>query len=256
MHKLNHYSWPVLLWVLVCCTVFPAPLTANDEPRQIFRDGESPAWLRAVGTLIVPGIRYENGYRRHHTERCSATLISDRAGTATDIIVSAWHCVDYYDDLSQVIRFELASADGTYTVIPARLLNDGGSIDADWAILRLARPVTATVAPSLQPLAAPVQLESSLVMAGFSRDKGLGAGGSHLTYDSNCRVTALFRDHTDSNCRAHKGASGGAVIQVSEQGKPSFAGVISQGDGESLSRFIPVSVFKQALRYHLGQRDS
>ncbi len=229
--------------------VQPAP----NDPRRPYRQGDSPDWLRAVGTLIVPGSRREDGYQRHHIERCSATLVGRRTGAPADLIVSAWHCVDYYDDLSKAIAFELSSASGEGTVIDARLLSDGGGINADWAILRLAEPVAASFAPALLPDADTPALDSPLIMAGFSRDPGLGANGSQLTYDPQCRVTARFKHYSDSDCRAHKGASGGAVIALSSNGSPTLAGVISQGDGAGLSRFIPLSAFRSSLRRHLRQ---
>lgn len=244
----------VLLLVLLPAFLVSAGAAAGKpdtpDPRLTYREGASPAWLRAVGRLVVPGIRYEDGRRRHHTERCSATLVNTHRGAPADIILTAWHCLEYYEDLSQRILFLLPVAGGTTLEIEAYRLADGGGMEADWAILRLHRPVTTGQAPSLVP-AALADPALDLVMAGFSRDPGTGRGGTLLSYDPACRITGRSGDYTDSDCRAHKGASGGAVIQVSQGGEPRLAGVISQGDGEGLSRFLPVAAFRSALRRQL-----
>ncbi|TXS95470.1 S1 family peptidase [Parahaliea maris] len=230
-----------------------ALLAAEDDndPRQTFQAGVSPDWLRAVGRLTVPGIRYEEGRRRHHTERCSATLVRGASDRAADTIVTAWHCVEYYEDLSQRILFQVVDADDQPVEIEARQVADGGDIDADWAILKLQRPVPRGEAPALEVGA--VADKEPLLMAGYSRDTGLGKGGTRLTYDPQCRVTGgePGSGYTDSDCKAYKGASGGAVIQLSRDGTPSLAGVISQGDGDGLSRYIPVGIFRSALLPHL-----
>jgi Trypsin-like peptidase domain len=234
----------------------PNPDGAGTDPRQTYREGESPAWLRAVGRLEVPGIRYEDGRRRHHTERCSATLVGTGADRPADTIVTAWHCLEYYEDLSQRIEFTLATAGGELLTIEATRLEDGGGMGGDWAILRLRRAVAPREAPALSTRSAGIGadapvLGAPLLMAGFSRDEGLGQGGTLLSYDAACRITGRGDDYADSDCRAHKGASGGAVIELDEGGEPRFSGVISQGDGAGLSRFVPVAVFRGALAAQL-----
>lgn len=241
---------------LAFATAFAAAYTAGSDieqpaadPRQAYREGHSPAWLRAVGRLVVPGIRYENGRRRHHTERCSATLVG--TGGPAETIVTAWHCLEYYEDLSQRIVFQLATSAGDTLEIEATRLADGGGMDADWAILRLHRPVRGTQAPALAPRTSGADPTLDVVMAGFSRDEGIGQRGSLLSYDPACRITGRRNSYMDSDCRAHKGASGGAVIQLTAGGVPQLAGVISQGDGAGLSRFIPVATFRTSLRAQL-----
>ncbi|MDP4918196.1 MAG: hypothetical protein NWR12_10785, partial [Haliea sp.] len=51
-----------------------------------------------------------------------------------------------------------------------------------------------------------------------------------------------------TNCTAHKGASGGAVIQLGAQGEPLLSGIISEGDGAQDSRFVPVAVMRAAAQ--------
>lgn len=238
-----------LLFLLLPAAATPAAAQGSTDPRQPFQAGVSPDWLRAVGRLTVPGIRYEDGRRRHHTERCSATLVRGKSDRQADTIVTAWHCVEYYEDLSQRILFRVLDADSRPLEIEARRIADGGDIDADWAILKLQRPVTRGEVPALEVGA--VAQQETLLMAGYSRDTGLGAGGRQLTYDPQCRVTNREPGYTDSDCKAYKGASGGAVIQLAGDGSPLLAGVISQGDGERLSRYIPIGMFRAALLANL-----
>lgn len=230
-----------LLWLLLATAA-----TASADSRLRFSQA-SPDWLRAVGQLVVPGIRLENGYARHHTERCSATLVASPGATHATVIISAWHCLEFYRDLSKRITFTLLPAGPEPLVIEAVRYADGGSMAGDWAVLRLRQPVALDQVPAL--LLHPQQADPALpvVMAGYSRDRGTGAHGKALSYDPACRITAADRRSGDSDCRAFKGASGGAVVQLTETGTPLLSGVISEGNSVDYSRYVPVSVFRQAL---------
>lgn len=240
-----------LILALVFMTALAVPL-ANDahaDDRLVY-DGSSPLWLAAVGRLQVPGSRYADGRREHFIEDCSATLVQRRGQRRANTVLTAWHCLEKYSDLSKPIRFVLATVAGQSLRLEAYVLGDGGSIDADWALLRLHRPVPGELAVALAVDTNPVDAGRDIVMAGFSRDPGLGAGGTHLTYDPACRVT---QDHSGANasatdCYAHKGASGGPVIQLDKRGLPAVYGVISEGDGEGFSTFVPTSAFRRAVR--------
>ncbi len=224
-----------------------ASIAGANEDSRLRYSPTSPDWLRAVGQLAVPGIRLEDGYARHHTERCSATLVAVPGATHASVIISAWHCLEFYRDLSQRITFTLLPAGPEPLVIEAVRYADGGSMAGDWAVLRLRQPVALAQVPALQ--LHPDQADPALpvVMAGYSRDAGAGAHGDELSYDPACRITASDRRSGDSDCRAFKGASGGAVIQLAETGTPLLSGVISEGNSVDYSRYVPVSVFRQAL---------
>lgn len=252
MRAISVVQWLALALAL---TVPDAP-RASPDPRQHFSAEHSPPWLSAIGRLLVPGIRYESGYRRHHTERCSATLVSAPGAARAEHVVTAWHCLEYYEDLSQRILFSLTDAQGQTLEIEARRLEQGGSMDADWAILSLNRAISRQQAPALSPLPGPIDATRTLVMAGFSRDAGRGMGGRVLSYDPACAITHRDREDMGSDCRAHKGASGGAVVQLGNAGEPWFSGVISRGDGGAISEFVPVRRFRQALLRHLGRPAS
>ena len=239
---------PALLLLLLAT----AAGASGDDSRLRYSQ-TSPDWLRAVGQLTVPGIRLENGHARHHTERCSATLVAAPGASHATVIISAWHCLEFYRDLSQRITFTLLSASVEPRVIEAVRYADGGSMAADWAVLRLRQPVAMADVPALQLHPQQADPGRPVVMAGYSRDEGTGAHGAELSYDPACRITAADRRSGDSDCRAFKGASGGAVVQLTETGEPLLSGVISEGNSVNYSRYVPISVFRQALPPELAR---
>jgi V8-like Glu-specific endopeptidase len=210
--------------------------TAQAEPRQLYVE-DSPAWLAAVGTLTVPGHRFEEGEQLHHRENCSATLI------APQTILTAWHCLEYYRDLSQQIVFSLPYQPQQPSWL-ARRLADGAGMTADWALLRLERPVKNVVPVAVRSR---WQEPSSnhISIAGYSRDAALGAGGDNLTWQAQCMITEDEDYRVATDCEAYKGASGGPVIRENK-----IVGVISAGDGEGLTYFAPSKAFMSAVRRH------
>jgi Trypsin-like peptidase domain len=220
------------------------------DPREVF-SRDSPAWLLAVGKLQVPGQRYSDGHASHHTEDCSATLVTRPGRKRADTIITAWHCLEWYGDLSKPIVFTLVSLSGETLRHEAYRLGDGGGMHADWAILRLRSTVPETDVAALQIHPQVPDHELPVTMAGFSGDPGKGKDGMVLTFDPNCAITAQDRNLGDTNCMAFKGASGGAVVQLSSAGEPRMCGVISQGNGEGRSTFVPVSTFRNALELYL-----
>lgn len=201
----------------------------------------SPAWLQAVGRLTVPGYRYKNGERRHHEQHCTATLVSK------DVILSGWHCLEHYTDLSQTIVFTLPNA-AANTVRSARRMADGGGMHADWSLLKLNEPVSAGIAAAV-----PVSFVSvatagtqALTLAGYSRDKGMGKTGRRLTYHADCAILREESYRVATNCAAFKGSSGGPVVH-----DYAIIGVVSAGDSERLSFFTPSSSFLSAVKRYL-----
>lgn len=228
---------------------------ANSNPpptdnRQVFGP-ESPTWLRAVGKLQVPGHKYRDGRRAHHREDCSATLVARPASTKADTIVTAWHCLEFYRDLSKPITFTLMPGSEQHSTREAYRLADGGGMHADWAILRLYEAVSLRDIPAIRVHPERADADRTIAMAGYSRDSGLGNYGEQLTFDPDCAITHQSRFRSDSDCTAHKGSSGGAVIQLSALGEPRLCGVISQGDSARLSTFVPVSGFRNAINQYL-----
>jgi hypothetical protein len=111
---------------------------ASTEPRQSY-SSEAPVWLHSVGKLTVPGYRMNSGRRLQQFENCSATLV------AADRVITAWHCLEYYRDLSRDILFPLPHRQQDAPHRAVRLA-DGGGITDDWALLKLDRPIPTTVA--------------------------------------------------------------------------------------------------------------
>jgi hypothetical protein len=227
---------------------------APAESREVF-GLDAPRWLLAVGKLQVPGNRFRDGRRTHLLEDCSATLLSGSPGSKADIIVTAWHCLADYRDVSKAITFTLPPREGDEQeqVRQAYRLADGGGMHADWAILRLYHPITDRALGPLGVHPGRADPDQAIIMAGYSRDSGMGKYGDRLTFDPACRITGQFERTSDSNCQAHKGASGGPVVQLSDSGRAQLSGVISTGDGAGYSTFVPVEVFRHAIIRYLGR---
>ena len=215
-------------WCLVVLAACNQDLHADD--REVY-DGGAPSWLQAVARLQVPGSRVLEGARQHYIEDCSATLVVGRKGARANTVITAWHCLEYYRDLSRPLTLQFSNG---YSGEAYRVA-DGGSMDADWAILKLYRPIPPATVEALLPQQEPADPARSITMAGFSRDPGLGQGGTRLTYDRNCSILSQDARSGHTDCNAYKGASGGAVIQLNEDGAARLTGVISSGDSEKQS---------------------
>ena len=241
-------------WVLLLAAatlLAPPALAGPDEDSRQVRTASSPAWLAAVGRLQVPGSKFSEGRRRHHREDCSATLVASRPGDRSDTIITAWHCLEFYHDLSKPIRFLLPGEAMTGPGREAYRVADGGGMRADWAILRLHSAIPRQLAQAVLIDGDPADPLRPISMAGYSRDEGLGAGGEHLTVDLDCSITRQQSHSSESDCWAYKGASGGAVVQLSTEGVPVLRGVISQGNGAGFSSYVPTGHFRSAVRQHI-----
>ncbi|WP_439106341.1 trypsin-like serine peptidase [Congregibacter sp.] len=194
----------------------------------------------SVGKLHVPGQRYENGYARHYDEDCSATLVSDREhAPSSSLIVSAWHCLEFYRDISKPLTFETSRGDTR----KAQLISSGGGMHSDWALLRLDAPLPSPVVLADHK----DQAAEALLMAGFPRRTS--SQTKILETASNCSVTGSDGRDTRSNCVLQKGASGGAVFSRGTESQ--YLGVISRGDGESQSIYVPLSRFRANINAYL-----
>lgn len=206
----------------------------------------SHRWLDNIGRLTVPGSRLENGRKRHHIEDCSATLVARPGHLSQQYLLTAWHCLEFYTDLSRTIRFTLPFQRGGAVTGRAVPVASGGRIEADWALLRLDLPVKESrTLPAGLPLArsGTGSLSESITMAGYSRDAGLGRGGIALTFDAHCTVQEVTTDSHQTDCVAFKGASGGPVLQRDTNNNMVILGVVSQGNGAGLSTYTPVEQF-------------
>jgi len=204
--------------------------------------------MAAIGKLDIPGQKYENADMHHVNEHCSATLVGSGSSRDSRYILSAWHCLEYYRDLSQPIMFSLPLAGITRE---AYVVASGGSMSADWALLRLRSPVSQQQVVPLQAYGASAGgAKASLTMAGYSSDENLGRGGLVLTYDAQCQTLAKTPSLVTTNCTAYKGASGGPVVAQSGNSQQ-LLGVISAGDSSSRSLYAPLGLFASSLRLYL-----
>lgn len=206
--------------------------TALSAERSVF-SAQAPQLLLAVGKLTVPGHDRVDGRRRQRDENCTASLVSP------DTILTAWHCLEFYRDLSRDPVFSLPYVPGQVPVA-ARRISDGGDMRADWALLKLAQPIL-TVSPL--PVASYRRDIPRVLLAGYARDEGLGAGGDRLTWQSDCQV--LSGRATGTSCITYKGASGGPVIADGH-----IVGVISAGDSTAQTLFAPSTLFIATVRAH------
>lgn len=214
---------------------------AAADRRQVYT-AQPATWLQAVGKLRVPVSRLEAGRRKHFYEDCSATLVARAQGLAANHILTAWHCLEFYNDLSRSIVFTIPYGNAAPVTRRATRIADGGGMHADWALLRLNEPVPLEYATPMR-LRTRSAHSGGITLAGFSRDKGLGQGGLVLTYDARCELTSTRSSSHETNCTAFKGASGGPAVQANENGEMQLSGVISQGDGNGVSTYISTAAF-------------
>lgn len=222
----------------LCALLSALSATAVTEPRQQV-SATSPSMLMSVGRLLVPGRRIEDGYERHYRESCSATLLEPDEGEPVSLILTAWHCIEYHNDLTDNITFVIESTSGERLQRRVQPVSSGGGMHADWLLMRLQEPLPAdaVVSATLTREVAP-GVGSRIIMAGYSRDQGLGEAGKVLTFHRNCRVVARSDEDIATDCLAYRGASGGAVFSVAT-GR--LLGVISRGDSLAQSIFVPIS---------------
>ncbi len=238
LNSLRHL-WPrALLCGLWALAMLFLPMAGSAEPRQQI-SAASPAVLLSVGRLLVPGRRMEAGHQRHYRESCSATLLAPEDGEPASLILTAWHCLEYHTDLTDEITFVIQASTGERLQRRVRAVSTGGGMSADWSLMRLQEPLpTDTVSTARIARGAALAPGSRVIMAGFSRDRGLGEAGQVLTFHRDCRVVARSNDDVATDCLAYRGASGGAVFSV-DSGR--LVGVISRGDSRENSIFVPVS---------------
>ena len=230
------------------CLLVCLALRVHADSRQVFST-DSPGWMAAVGKLDVPGQKFENTELLNLDEHCSATLIGSGSGRDSRYILSAWHCLEYYRDLSKPILFRLPRAGITRE---AYIVASGGSMRADWALLRLQRPVSQQqVRPFPAFGTAHSEAGATLTMAGYSSDENLGRGGAVLTYDAQCQTLTRTANLVTTDCTAYKGASGGPVVAQAGNAVQ-LLGVISAGDSSGRSLYAPARLFATSLRLYLS----
>ena len=231
------------LTVIGLCLSFTSHVTA--DPRKV-TSGVAPQWQRAIVRLEVPVTREENGYTRHFIEHCSATVVTPGP---RPILLSAWHCFDGFSNIGPPAVAYTGSNDKSQI----QLIQTGGSMSEDWALLT---PLRALTHSGWIPIADQgIHHDTQLVAAGYTKTSEL-AGAQETTFehrqlalDPNCRVIQnAGTSATASSCIAKKGASGGPILGRTASGSYRIYGVISAGDETSVSYFYPSHLLLGTVR--------
>ncbi len=224
-----------------------ALLCAGSHAQQHY-NSQSPNWLAAVGRLSVPSQQWIAGDWQHRTEHCSATVLHRDSASRAQYLLSAWHCVEHYRDLSHDIRFQLPGSEALHK---ARLVTSGGSMEADWALLKLQRPLPLADQNWTNLAYGNTSDEHQfMTMAGYSSGPTFPEGQAPLSYHSGCRMLSAETARVATNCFARKGASGGPVV-IDLGGRPHLIGVVSGSDRQGRSYFAPIDLFAAVLRQYL-----
>ena len=171
---------------------------------------------------------------RHFTEHCTAVAITPGPNS---LFVSAWHCFDdYRSTITPIQLIDPRSA----KQVQMKLLDTGGSMQEDWALLTPDSPFT--IDTWIPISTTPHHIGQPLIAAGFApqpNQSGDEAVERYLLADAACSVIDGSAHPPASDCVAKKGASGGAMIALTDSGSARLQGIISAGDGKAVSYFYP-----------------
>tara|TARA_B100000683_G_C12298474_1_gene477100 strand:- start:189 stop:743 length:555 start_codon:yes stop_codon:yes gene_type:complete len=171
---------------------------------------------------------------RHFTEHCTAVAITPGPNS---LFVSAWHCFDdYRSTITPIQLIDPRSA----KPVQMKLLETGGSMQEDWALLTPDSPFTIDTWIPISTTSH--HIGQRLIAAGFApqpNQNGDEAADRYLLADAACSVIDGSAHPPASDCVARKGASGGAMIALTDSGSARLQGIISAGDGEAVSYFYP-----------------
>ena len=237
-----HLALRLLLHFALAAALLSATLTAPfADPRTPLPE-HAGGWQRALFPLRIPVTRLIEGRMRHFTEHCTAVAVTPGPNS---LLVSAWHCFEDYR--STITPIQLIDPD-TATPVPLKLLETGGSMQEDWALLTTDPPLSID---SWIPISTtPHQLGQPLIAAGFAPrpdQSGEDAVERYLLADIACSVIDATAHPPASDCVAKKGASGGAMIALTDSGSARLQGIISAGDGEAVSYFYPAPLLIRRL---------
>ncbi len=223
-------------------------LIATTSSFDTFSDSENselsgpPSWTESLGSLIVPSTRLEQGEQLSFKQSCSASLITKNGSPAAKYILTAWHCLENYSDISRPIIFKIKDRDGKVISRIAYRLSNGGGMHADWAILKLDEGIKQSRVKPIEHLVLDASIGASVFIAGFTEYKNSFKGHHYLSF-SRCKVTEIFRNVRLTDCKALKGNSGGPVMLQVEHDNYGLVGVISEGNETNISSFVPIEIF-------------
>ena len=236
-HRVQMHLAPQLLVNIALAAVLlsTAPTAPSADPRKPLPEHVA-AWQRALFPLRIPVNRLIEGRMRHFTEHCTTVAVTPGPSS---LFVSAWHCFEDYR--STITPIQLIDPDTT-TPVPMRLLETGGSMQEDWALLTPDSPLS--VDTWIPISTTPHHIGQPLTAAGFAPQpdqSGEDAVERYLVADISCSVIDASTHLPASDCVAKKGASGGAIIALTDSGSARLQGIISAGDGETVSYFYPAA---------------
>lgn len=198
--------------------------------------------------------RFMGKYTNSGDERCTATLV------ARDVIVTAAHCVHVGDQLNPAGTFE-PEAGGQSARVTAYIINPQfnyqrfnttDEIDGmDWALLRLDRPLGATLGFAgvrvITGSGREAARAASLYQAGYSWDTG-----DTLSANVGCHIVDAFSDNTFAHeCDTTRGDSGSAFL-VRNGNSYDVIGVDSNFRSNPNGPFIYIAVSASAFQPYLA----
>lgn len=127
--------------------------------------------------------------------------------------------------------------------VTLRLVDSGGSMRDDWALLQASQPPASA---AWMPVSIkPARSGQSVTAAGFAPlESQTDTANTQrlLMAHLACAVTDAEAHPPASDCMARQGASGGAIIGWTQSGSAQLLGIISAGDGETVSYFYPATL--------------
>lgn len=130
-------------------------------------------------------------------------------------------------------------------------------MEQDWAILKPMQPIAGRhwIPISQKPLEAGAKISAvgfAPVLADPVLTDPVNVANRNptreLLADESCRVVDASSTQGTSTCVARQGASGGAILSRTASGGVRVAGIISAGDGHSISLFYPTWFLLQRIR--------
>ena len=243
-----HHTFTISLFILLALySIETYSNNLNDKLTSL------PPWTESVGRLTIPSTKFEEGEQHSFRETCSASLIGKKGATSSNFILTAWHCFENYFDISQPISFEIKDLQGNIISRVAYRQSSGGGMHADWAILKLDKEVKRSKVKPLEYLILDTSIGDSVSIAGYAKYKKSSENQYDLNY-SECTVTEIVIDVRLTDCKAVKGNSGGAVALKIDENNFGLVGIISEGNEENISSFVPIGIFHREVQKYVHKR--
>lgn len=237
----RHYRATALFAGLLYALIVATSSATSDPRTPLPRHGAS--WQNAIAHISVPTSRLADGRMKHYTEHCTAVAVTPGP---EPVFLSAWHCFEHYRSTVHPIRMMSGESPSPITL---RLIDSGGSMREDWALLQASQPPAS--AAWIPVSVKPARSGQTVTAAGFApleiptdRNSIERLLMAHLA----CAVIDAEAHPPASDCIARQGASGGAIIGWTQSGSAQLLGIISAGDGETVSYFYPATLLIERIQ--------